>query len=127
VPDINAWLGNTMPLAEWLDDWDRAVDTARIISDKPTTITVQPVDGRTVAAQTVRIEALTELAVRQAASGTETGSLRVMVLGYKGHPTLADADLVRGDRFSVDGTLFEVILIQPGHSDRLIAIAEARK
>lgn len=127
MPNINAWLGDEMPLGDWIDDWSRSVDTARLISDKPTTITVTPIDGRTVAAQVVRIEALSEFAARQVGTSGDSASLRVIVIGYKGHASIDDTDLKRGDRFLTGGTLFEIILIQPGHSERLIAIAEARK
>lgn len=119
-----------MPLGEWRDDWDRGVDTARIIADKPTTLSsaiITSIDGRVVSDQTVRIEALSDFAARQMTPASDVAALKVMVLGYKGHPSIDDTDLKRGDRFLSEGTLFEIILIQPGHTDRLIAIAEARK
>lgn len=118
-----------MPLGDWLDDWDRGVDVARIISDKPTTITVTPVDGRTVAAQTVRIEVqtLSGSASRRDGSGGEASTIGMLIIGYKGHPTIADTDLKKGDRFAVSGVLFEVIMIQPAYVDRMLAIAEAMR
>jgi hypothetical protein len=130
MPNINHWLGSSMPLGEWRDDWDRGVDTARIIADKPTTLSsaiITSIDGRVVSDQTVRIEALSDFAARQMTPASDVAALKVMVLGYKGHPSIDDTDLKRGDRFLSEGTLFEIILIQPGHTDRLIAIAEARK
>jgi hypothetical protein len=126
MPNISAWMGDSMPLGDWTDDWNRSVDTARLISDKPTTITVTPVDGREVDPQVVRIEALSEFAQAQIGTGGNAATLRVIVIGYRGHESIDDTDLKRGDRFVADGTLFEVILIQPGHSVRLMAIAEAR-
>lgn len=126
MPDFNAWLGNTAPLAEWLNDWDRSTDVARLIDAKPTTITVIPVDSREVEPQVVRVEALSDFATRQKSPGTEQSVLRVLVIGYKNHATIEDSDLKRGDRFSTEGQLFEIVLIQPGFTDRLMALAEVR-
>jgi hypothetical protein len=47
--------------------------------------------------------------------------MRVGIIGA------ASVDLKRGDRFVVSGTMFEIVQIEPGWVDRMLAIAEARK
>ena len=55
MPDIDAWAGDSFPLGGWTDDVDDAVDMARLIQAKSTSITVVR-DGTAQNAQTVRIE-----------------------------------------------------------------------
>lgn len=120
MPDIDAWLGTSFPLSSWLDV-STAVDVTLIIAEKSTSITITPVDGRTVAAQTVRIETLGDYAQRESSGITQTSTMRVGIIGA------ASVDLKRGDRFVVSGTMFEIVQIEPGWVDRMLAIAEARK
>ena len=116
VSRIDTWLGSAFPLADWLDlDW--AIDTALLIAEKPTSV-VAVRSGTAQAAQTVRLETLSS--PRQLlGSGGQTHQIDGMVLGYKGHPTIADTVLLAGDTFVAEGKLFEVVAVVPGLLDSI--------
>lgn len=114
------WLG-TSHLA-WAAD-NRAGDTARTIADKPSSIT--PVRSKVAQAATVvRIDPMRDPSERSGPNET-VSETRVIVLGYKGHATIADTDLQRGDRFKYQGQTYTVTQILPSSPYRLIAVAEA--
>lgn len=125
MPDLNAWLGDTEALSTWKDDYDRAHDIARHIAEKSASITITRA-GAALAAQTVRIEASGGASERL----FNVGALAkggVIIVGYKGHPTIADTNIRRGDRFAYDGQFYSVTQVLPNIPDRLLAIAEARE
>ncbi len=124
MPEIDKWAGDTFPLAAWLDDVDAGVDTARLIAEQSSSITVKR-GATTLEAQTVRIEALGRPR-EVAGEGGETVLADALVLGYKGHPTIADTDLQTGDRFAVGGLAYEIVGLVPGLADSLQAYAKAR-
>ena len=124
MPSSDAWTGNSFPLSEYVDDIDRGVGTARIIADKSTSITVVR-GGVAQAAQTVRIETAARPAVYQTEAG-QTAQADVVIIGYKGHPTLNDTSLQLGDRFAVSGASYEVVAVLPGLIDSLQAYAKVR-
>jgi hypothetical protein len=119
---IDAWSTNSFPLPTWLDDHDLAVDTAQLISDKTTSIVVVRA-GVAQSAQTVRIEGMG--GDRQALTPAgQVYTVDAVVLGYKGHPTIADTSLRPGDRFVVAGVRYEVIMLIPGITDSVQAYAK---
>ncbi len=127
--DFNAWLGNSFPLATWRDDVDPAFDTAKVIAEKPVSIVVTRA-GVAQAAQTVRLEPMSTSAALRMGATAETADLSILVVGYKSHPTLADTDLRRGDRFYVVGDMSHNYLVQnvvTDVADRLLAVAEASR
>jgi len=124
MPNIDKWAGDSFPLATWLDDVDLGVDTARLIDDKQTSITAVR-NGVAQTAQTVRIESLRSERTIQTAGG-ETAVIDTVVIGYKGHPTITDTDLQRGDRFIVSGQQYEIMLVMPGEVNSLQAFAKVR-
>lgn len=99
MPDVTAYLKASAP-----SETVRAVMAWLRISEVPTEITID----RVGTAQTVRIEHHTV----QTVSGAEgTGAVaRVTVFGVRGHPTVPDTDIQRGDRFAVADDLYEVVL-----------------
>lgn len=121
---VDAWLTNSFPLGAWVDDHDLGVDTAILISDKPTSITVVRA-GSSLAAQTVRIETLGGDRKVQTAGGV-VHQIDALVLGYKGHPTITNTDLQPGDRFKLEGRMFEVIALMPGLVDSLQALCSVK-
>jgi hypothetical protein len=123
---IDAWLGNSFPLGDWTNDHDLGVDSAAIIADKATPITVIR-SGTAQAAQTVRLEGLTSARQVLGADGNTTHTISAIVFGYKGHPTITDTSLQPGDRFAVGGVLYEVIMLVPGLTDSLQALCEAKR
>lgn len=121
---IDAWSGAAFPLGAWLDDHDLAYDTALIIADKIQSITVNR-NGVELGAQNVRLEPVGG----DARIMTEAGQVRkinMIIVGYKGHPTITNTDLKPGDRFAVSGLLYEVIAVMPALTDSLQAYAEAK-
>lgn len=118
----DAWSTSTFPLAAWTDDHDQAVDEALIISDKPTSIVVKRGTLSPLAAQTVRIEGLSGNRQAQNSAG-DVFIIDAVIFGYKSHPTIADTDLRPGDRFAVDGALYEIIIPIPGLVDSFQAYA----
>ncbi len=125
MPDVQSWAGATFPLATWLDDVDRGIDVARVIAEKPSSITVAR-GAATLTAQTVRIETLGRPRFVPSASGV-TVIVEALVIGYKGHPEIADTDLQAGDRFSVGGVAYEIVGVSPNLADRLEAYAQVRR
>lgn len=124
MTDIDAWMGNSFPLSSWLDDTDQGVDQARLIADKSTSITVIR-GGVAQTAQTVRIEALRSERTVQTAGGN-TAVIDTVIIGYKGHPTITDTDLQHGDRFAVDGQMYEIVTVTPGTVNSLQAFATVK-
>jgi hypothetical protein len=86
-----------------------AESQARIIARHPTPITVDTRLGNRdlPGAQTVRIEALRDPreVVGEAAAQSQAW---VVVIGYKGHATIADTDLQHGDEFAVGAIRYRV-------------------
>jgi hypothetical protein len=125
VPDVDAWLGDSQPLASWRGQEERAHDTARIIADKPSVITVIRA-GIAQTAQTVRVD-LSRRSGNRYEMRNDTGSVGSMttqIIGYKGHPTITDTDLQRGDQFYLGTALYRVTMVYPDLGDRLLAFAE---
>ena len=118
MPDFEAWRSDAQARA--LEAWQR-------ISEKATTITLRRgtdvLDG-----QTVRIEFSSstreDLDLRRGLIITP-GVQRAVVFGLRHHPTIADTDIQRGDRFVVGVTEFEVIGVISGVGE-VQAICEAR-
>lgn len=118
---LDSWLGTT-PLSTWLDDHDQAVDTAALIADKPTSITVVR-GATTLSAQTVRIDSLSGSRQITTSAG-QVHQADGLILGYKGHPTIANTDIKPGDRFALGGVKYEVIALVPNLLDSLQAYAK---
>jgi hypothetical protein len=124
VVDIDSWAGNAFPLTDWSDDVDQGVDNARLAADKLTSITIIRA-GVAQDAQSVRIEPMRRETTAAGESGL-TGTVDALVIGYKGHPLIADTDIQRGDRFAVGGVSYEVIMVVPGLPDSLQAYVKVR-
>ena len=125
MPNVDAWAGNTFPLGGWLDDINASVDTARILADKASSITLIRA-GVAQAAQSVRIEDLRDRPRSYQTEGGDTGLAEILILGYKNHPTITDTDIQRGDRFALDGVGYRVVAVMPGLLDSLQAFATMR-
>lgn len=126
MPNLNAWMGGTPPLANWRDEVDRGYDTARLIAEKPTVITVRR-GTADLPEQTVRIESL-RLGNTQESRGSSPNIKQslgmVIVIGYRNHPAEADTDLKRKDRFDHNGQTYDVVQVEPDRDYRLLAYAE---
>ena len=91
----------------------RAIDASARISDQPVQITIRR-GVEDLAVQTVRVEygssAREDLDVRRGLN-VLPGVQRAVVFGVRNHPTAADTDIRRGDRFVLGATEFEVIAV----------------
>ena len=120
---VDGWTGDSFPLSDYIDV-DRGVDTARVIADKSTSITVVR-SGVAQSAQNVRIETAGRPAIYQTEAG-QTAQADALIIGYAGHPTITDTDLQLGDRFAVGGVGYEIVGLLSGLSNSLQAYAKVR-
>lgn len=97
------------------DTTQRAVDTAVLIEQKPSTIVIQrrnEMTGITVSlpAQTVRLEPIQN--IREANENRDAwvavSKQYVVIVGYKDHPTIPNTNIRRADLFFFDGYMYEV-------------------
>lgn len=131
MPDFSAWMNwrDTEHLEGWLDDANPASEVAFIVGHRGVSITL--VRGSTpLAAQTV-------LLVPASGGRTTTpeptggagvaGKDYVFLIGTRGHPTLADFNVARGDRFTLDGARYEVTYVDKTMAGKTEARAEAMR
>lgn len=118
MPDFAAWRDDTTARAEAA--WTR-------IQQRPVSITIRRGTDM-LDEQTVRVElsssAREDLDVRRGLN-LLPGVQRAVVFGVRNHPTVADTDIQRGDRFVLAQTEYEVIavIVLPGEVQ---ATCEAR-
>lgn len=124
MPNFNAWMGDNPILGTWLDDVTDATGVAEIIAQKPTSITVQRQSGA-LSAQTVRLDLLSSVASDVNSGPVTLGTMRVLLLGYRNHPTITDTNVQRGDTFAYDGQRYRVTQVDTTYRDRLQAVGEA--
>lgn len=122
MPDLEAWLANDV-----VRPGTRAVLAWRRINDRPTSIIIRR-GGTTLDAQTVRIEwsgYAREDEDIEVAVDAMPGVGRLTVFGVRGHPTLPDTDIQRGDRFIIGAAEAEVlaVMLPPGEAQ---AVCEVR-
>jgi hypothetical protein len=122
MPDLEAWLANDV-----VRPGVRAGMAWRRINDRPTSITIRRA-GEMLDAQTVRIEwsgYAREDEDADVAVDAMPGVGRLTVFGVRGHPTVPDTDIQRGDRFVVGAADVEVIalMLPPGEVQ---AVCEVR-
>jgi hypothetical protein len=87
----------------------RAADAWKRINDKPSSIVLVR-KGTARPAQTVRVEYDRGTGVGSEVGDAGKSSRRgVIVFGIRGHETLPDTDIQRGDQFTLDGAQFKVI------------------
>ncbi len=101
MPNIPNYLS---PIGE-----NRAVDAWSRIQDKPSSIVVIRGKNTTLAAQTVRIETTSNPTEVKGEGDGSSARLDVVVFGVTGHPTVANTDLKRDDRFAVSGVQYKVV------------------
>lgn len=89
---------------------NRADDAWARINDKSSSIKLVRKDT-TLAAQTVRLELDNTTTEVTGAGGTIVSVQRGRVFGVRGHCSIANTDIKKGDRFSVDGVQYRVLSI----------------
>lgn len=99
-------------IANWVGQQDRSVDAWRRISEKPTSIIV--VRGNAdLPAQTVRLEWNNTTNEITGAGNTIVSVQRATLFGVKGHQTIADTNIKKGDRFKAHDMIFRVLSVIP--------------
>lgn len=124
MANFNAWMGDTATLRTWQGDQGRSISNGNIIQDKPTTITIRR-RGVAQAAQVVRLDTFQsakEADILQ--SGGLVSNQWMILLGYKGHPVIADTDIESGDTFNANGYIYRVIKVEANIPNRLLAFLE---
>lgn len=131
MPNISQWMTDTNKAGDWLNDIegnDKRVlhATHRFIVDQPAIITITR-GSTNLDPQTVRIE-LTRIEpdVDVGAAGREHNA-RAVLIGYKGHPTIADTDIRSGDLFVHNSTRYLVRFILPETVGRVEAWLEMQQ
>lgn len=81
--------------------------TWRKIQERPSTITIYR-NGVAQDPQTVRIEVSNFGNFREVFPGGQVGDQDMIIVGVKGHPTIVDLDIQRGDMFIYDDKEFEI-------------------
>lgn len=125
---FDTWLNTANRLPTWVGNKSRPASVTNIIADKPASIVIERMVNNvksTLAAQTVRIDTLS--GAKEAGILFDTGlisSQSLVILGYKGHPTIADTDMITGDRFLFSGRAYRVKKVEASFTDRLLAFAE---
>lgn len=114
MPNVNVWLSDSNKAGDWLEDIDGDYRVwhmiGRFIADKPTSIIVYR--GSTIlAAQTVRLEQTRIQPDVNVGPGAREPRTNAILFGYAGHPTIADTNIIAGDKFVADGHKFEVRVV----------------
>lgn len=106
---LNSWLGQGTSA---IDEEARAVDAWGRIQRDPESITIQR-GNSDLSAQTVRIEFDNQSGLNSEVKGGGGASARrsCIVFGVVDHPTVADTNIQRGDKFRLDGTDYRVVQV----------------
>lgn len=105
MPDFTKWMSDSTEI----DICARAVGAWNRIQRNAVSVVIVR-DGTALDAQMVRIEA--DSTARPIASDAgRTGAIRRVVYGVRGHPTVDDTDLLRGDRFAYGGVQYEIVQV----------------
>jgi hypothetical protein len=121
MPDFDNFLGVTSGKIDTVLNFDDAATVGRRIAERSTSITIIRA-GVEQDAQNVRIEAALGASTSEVGGDNVGASDRTMyVIGYKGHATITDTDIQRGDRFLYGGRMYEVESIVPNFEDRVVA------
>ncbi len=120
---VSRWLGSLGAFESWRDH-DRTYDTSRSIAEKSMSIVVYR-QGVALSAQTVRLELLGSQSQSEIAPTVISGNVAMLIVGYRGHPTIADTNIRRGDWFWYDNQRYDVTQVLPETPQRFLALAEA--
>lgn len=128
MPTYAAW-ARASRLRDWRNGVNGRTDGVdRMIQDNPAEITILR-DGAALAigAQTVGIHVYGSSVNERQGMGSNalTNTQRVLVLGYRNHPSIDDTDIQSQDEFAYDGQFYRVVKIEGVFTDRVEAVAEA--
>lgn len=127
----SSFFGSGVRINAWMDDRMRPASSGALIEDNPSSVSFirqnkSTQATTTLSAQTVRIELASLSASERQLRGANgvTSSQRLVILGYKGHPTETDTDIQRGDRFELDDRYYTVKTVEPAMPHFVQALCE---
>ena len=107
MPDFDRWLGTSSRFAPQTSA--RASAAWRRIQDKPSAVTLKR--GTTLqTAQTMRVEIANSASEQRGVNATP-GQYTAVLFGVRGHASVADTDIQRGDQVVLSGRLYEVVSV----------------
>lgn len=127
MPNLNAWFGESLGP---LDAAQMSEDAALIIGDKPSSVQINRTGSGTFigapngVAQMIRQEAISDPS-KIVGLNLASGEQGVLVYGYRGHATIPDTDIKKGDWYISDGFKVTVIDIKLDTRVSLQAIGKA--
>lgn len=124
-PDFDAFWGSRGKASNLWDDPNRAVDIATLIQDHPTSVILTR-GGTHLAAQTVLADASQAPSIPSGAGG-QPGQDRLILIGVRDHDTLADFDVQKGDRLSLNGTAWRVVMVDQTYAGQTVATCEGQQ
>lgn len=127
MPSFNVWLGGTTGKIDTNISTQNAYDDAETvgvrIAQRSSSIIITRA-GSQLAAQTVRIEAMSYPPGFTDTPNSDPAERMVIIIGYKNHPTIADTNIQTRDRFLYNNDRYEVTEIVPNFNDRVVAKAK---
>jgi len=126
MPNWDAFWGGRGKAASLWDDPNRAVDVAQMIQDQPTSVTLNRA-GTAQSAQTVL--ATTSGSSWRATQGPagQPSSTTLVLIGVQNHPTLADFNVQKGDRFRLWNTNWTVMIVKKLYEQVIEAHCEGQQ
>lgn len=125
MPRLNGWLSSTPTLNSKPPDevQTRAINTLRRINENPLPVTFETPTGATLGSQTVRADWDNSASMGIGNAGAAP-TRKLIVLGVKGHPTVADTDIKTGYTFWYAKKKFTCVGIIPNQIGQIEATFE---
>lgn len=121
--DMTTWLGSSTESSNTLRAQRWAARAWQRIQRKPSSVALKRA-GTTLAAQTVRIDV--DSSASEATDASGRGAVRKLtILGLRGHATLANTNIRKGDRVVIDGAEYVVMSVNTQILGEIQAQAEA--
>lgn len=124
MPDLSRFLMYNGRGADHVDALDRADSVAFMIGHNGTSIVLVRSSGA-LAAQTVLLVPVSQSRIEVEGEAGEASRDQVAIIGTRGHATIVDLDIARGDRFAYLGRQYEVTHVDKTMTGKTEAIAVA--
>ena len=123
MPDLYGFMAAPLPDYFADDPITRALDTAALIAQRPFTVVLTRFDTNALtdlpAVRTPLIPQVIRIEVIQAIRGSvevrdlfmNSSQQNVVLIGYRGHPTIPNTDMQRADQFFYQNRMYEIIEI----------------
>jgi hypothetical protein len=112
MPNLNDFLASGGKGMQWAEEHRRAVGITFMADYREGITLTLTRGGSTLAPQTVVLAPIdTTDPSAFAGAAASTGSLDLLVIGPRNHPTLPNFDVSRGDRFSIGAARYQVMFV----------------